>query len=275
MAQSSIPKIIHFCWFSPTPGASYPELVQNCINSWKQMLPNYTFMEWNAENSALNACDYVKEAFEAKKYAFVSDYVRLDALNRYGGIYLDTDVMVLRSFDPLLSNQAFAGLETSVSVGTCVIGSQPGNPLIQQMLEDYHKRHFLLSDGSYDTTPNPVMLTKSCQKKGLQLQNKEQILPDIHIYPMTYFCPFHPYRKESECFSEHTYSNHLFNGAWIDPETKQAMLYTQKFKQVLGEHLGGHLGAFIYRIQHDGIQKSIQTYHRKIQQNISKKRQRR
>ena len=100
MAQANIPKIIHFCWFSPTPGAPYPELVQDCIDSWKKMLSDYTIMEWNADNSNLQACDYVKEAYEAKKYAFVSDYVRLDALSHYGGIYLDTDVMVLRSFDP-------------------------------------------------------------------------------------------------------------------------------------------------------------------------------
>lgn len=275
MAKSSIPKIIHFCWFNPAPGAPYPELVHKCINSWKQMLPDYTIMEWNAENSSLSACNYVKEAFEAKKYAFVSDYVRLDVLNYYGGIYLDTDVLVIRSFDPLLSNQAFAGLETPSSIGTCVIGSQPGNPLIQQMLEDYHKRHFLLPNGSFDTTPNPTLLTQLCRQRGLQFQNKEQMLKDIHIYPMTYFCPFHPYRKEGEDFSEHTYSNHLFNGTWIDPETKQAMLYTQKYKNVLGEHLGGHLGAFLYRIQHDGALKTLQTYHHKLQDSIAKKRQRR
>ena len=275
MAQANIPKIIHFCWFSPTPGAPYPELVQDCIDSWKKMLSDYTIMEWNADNSNLQACDYVKEAYEAKKYAFVSDYVRLDALSHYGGIYLDTDVMVLRSFDPLLSHQAFAGLETSVSVGTCVIGSQPSNPLIQEMLEEYHERHFLLPDGSFDTTPNPVLLTQLCRKQGLQLQNREQALKDIHIYPITYFCPFHSSRKEGNCFSDNTYSNHLFNGTWIDPETKQMMLYTQKFKQLLGEHVGGHLGAFLYRIQHDGLIKSIQTYYHKFQQAQVKKKQHR
>lgn len=264
MNQTSIPKIIHFCWFSAEPGTPYPKLVQECISSWKKTLPDYTIMEWNASNANLNACDYVKEAYAAQKYAFVSDYVRLDALNRYGGIYLDTDVMVMRSFDSLLNNSAFAGFETSISVGTCVIGSQPSNPLIQEMLENYHHRHFILPDGSFDTTPNPVLLTKLCRARGLQYIDQEQSLPDIHIYPMTCFGPFHPYRKEGELFSDKTYSNHLFNGAWIDSETKAVMLYTRKFKRVLGEHLGGHLGALLYRIQHDGFFKTMQTYQAKL-----------
>lgn len=271
MSQPTIPKIIHFCWFSPTPNAPYPELVRNCLDSWKQQLPDYTIMEWNSTNTNLNACAFVKEAFEAKKYAFVSDYVRLDVLNRYGGIYLDTDVVVFRSFDPLLCAPAFAGFETTDSVGTCVIGSCPGNPLIQEMLEDYHQRHFLLPDGSYDMTPNPALLTRLCKARGLQLLDKEQILNDILIYPMTYFCPFHSYRKEGNLFSENTYSNHLFYGTWIDPKTKEMMLFTQKFKRILGERLGGHLGVLLYYILHDGIIATLKIYQKKFYQAALKK----
>ena len=143
-----IPKIIHFCWISEN--ASYPDIVVDCINSWKKILPDYEIKEWNQNNFDMNICSFVKEAYENKKYAFVSDYMRLYVLNKYGGIYLDTDVKVLKSFNTLLNNKAFIGFESKKVLATCLLATEKNNPIFEEMLLNYKNRHFIQSDGSLD-----------------------------------------------------------------------------------------------------------------------------
>ena len=116
-----IPKTLHYCWFG---NGKKSELVQNCIQSWKKAMPDYTIIEWNESNSDITANKYISEAYSANKWAFVSDYIRLRVLFEYGGIYLDTDVETLKSFDAFLNNEAFTGFESNDSIITAVIGAE-------------------------------------------------------------------------------------------------------------------------------------------------------
>ena len=125
-----IPKIIHYCWF----GGEKPGKVLKCIESWKRCLPDYEIIEWNSENFDVFALPYTSEAYKAKKYAFVSDVARVKALYEYGGIYLDTDVMVYGKFDPVLQHKCVFGFEEELYVATSFMAAEPHHPLMKQFL---------------------------------------------------------------------------------------------------------------------------------------------
>lgn len=254
-----IPKIIHYCWFSNPP--QYPSDVEKCIASWKEQLPDYKIMLWNADNFDVNICPYVKEAYQEKKYAFASDYVRLWALYNYGGIYLDSDIEVLKSFDDLMDNKAFTGFETKDSVAAWIFASEKGNPLFKQFMDDYEGRHFIISEGQYDMTPNPVPITKRLLEHGLQLNGTTQKLDLITVYEETYFCPFNPNRESGDCFTEKTYCNHHFNGAWKKAISLNEQKYLErkaKYEKVLGNHLGWRLCSIMSLTQEKGIKAGIE-----------------
>lgn len=256
-----IPKIIHCVWFGTS--SEYPEDVARCIETWKAKMPDYEIRIWNEQNFDLSACTYVKEAFGEKKYAFASDYVRLWALYYYGGIYLDTDVEVLKSFDDLLVNRAFAGFEDNDRIATCVLGSEKGNPLFLELLEEYHGRKFILGEGQYDLTPNPVPITRRLIAHSLCLNGARQELDEISIYPMDYFCPFNPYRKGADCFTDNTYANHHFNGTWkkvlSDAERKYAAK-EKRFRKVFGAKWGSRICKHLTIIRHIGFSAWAKKY---------------
>lgn len=253
MQMSKIPKKIHFCWMS---GEEYPELIQKCINSWKEKLPDYDIKCWNTENFNVNICRYTREAFQVKKYAFVSDYIRLYALYHEGGIYLDSDIEVLKSFDDLLENKAFTGFEKNNSrVAAWLFGSVKGNPIFKEFLAYYAERPFILPDGSYDLTPNPFPITETCVKHGLVLDGNKQQLDFITIYPKDYFCPYNRATEELN-ITENTYTIHYFNGAWIDDEKKKIIAKRKQIVQKYGKLIG-----YVYYgfgvIKHEGIKQFV------------------
>ena len=168
-----IPKVIHYCWFGGNP---LPEDAKKCLASWKKHCPEYEIIEWNESNFDVNSNCYIKEAYEAKKYAFVTDYVRLFVMYEYGGIYMDTDVELVKNLDDFLKNRAFSGFESSNSIPTGIMASVKHFKLFGDLLEYYENRHFLNDDGSYDTTTNTVTITKMCKKYGLVLNNKYQVI---------------------------------------------------------------------------------------------------
>ena len=214
-----IPKIIHYCWFSGDP---FPEDIEKCIESWRKHFPDYEIIQWNTSNFDVNMSRYTSEAFSKRKWAFLSDYARLWILYNYGGIYLDSDIEVFKSFDPLLSNHAFTGFESNDRIAAWIFGSEKGNSVIGELLDYYKDRSFILPNGDLDLTPNPVPLTQILIKHGMTRNNEYQILCDgnFTIYPMTYFCPKRPYEK-TECFTENTYAMHLFSGAWLTSNQKK------------------------------------------------------
>ena len=208
-----IPKIIHYCWFGR---GEMPELAQKCIASWHEYMPDWEYKLWNEDNFDVNMVPYTKEAYEAKKYAFVSDYVRLWALCNEGGLYLDTDVMVFKPFDDLLEYGAFAGFEGSkyLPVGTCVMASQPNGSWVSEMLEAYENKHFVAQDGVYDLTTNVQFITALMSKHGFIQDGKEQEYKDLHVFPVEYFCP----RQTTGEYirTGNTYCDHLGVGSWTE-----------------------------------------------------------
>lgn len=218
-----IPKIIHYCWMSGEP---FPELIKECIDTWKKFLPDYKIIEWNKNNFDVNMSSFTKEAFDAKKYAFVSDYVRLYVLYNYGGIYLDSDIKVLKSFDDLLNNKAFSGFESKERVGVWLLASEKGNSLFKEMLDCYKDKHFIKNDGSLDLEPNTSLLKPVFEKHGIVFNNKYQKNKYITIYPKDYFCPLDESTGELN-ITKNSYAMHLFNGAWVPKEQKE---YTNLYK---------------------------------------------
>lgn len=181
-----VPKKIHYCWFG---GKEKPNDVMLCINSWKKYLPDYEIIEWNENTFSIdNSNQYVKEAYANKKWAFVSDYVRLVALYEQGGLYFDTDVEVFKSFDDLLNCSCFFGFESKDYVASAVMGCESGHNLIRSFLNSYENRRFIKENGSFDMTTNVVILTKLLKKNGLIPNGRRQKLQDnIFVFPQYYF----------------------------------------------------------------------------------------
>lgn len=235
--MSRIPKIIHFCWLSDE---EYPELIKKCMKSWKEKLPDYQIKCWNTDNFDVNICQYTKEAFSLKKYTYVSDYVRLYALYTDGGIYLDSDIEVIKRFDDLLDHGAFTCFENDHAIAAWIFGSEKGNPIFKEFMEYYHKTPFLLENGEYDKTPNPVPMTKICVQNGLVLNGKTQQLENIIVYQQDYFCPYNRATEELNITSN-TYSIHYFNGSWI-PDTKKNIIMNRK--RIIKKY--GKIAGYIY-----------------------------
>ena len=153
-----IPKIIHYCWFGDADKEKY---LSKYVNKWGKVLRDYQIIEWNEKNFDLKKSPrFVQEAYQKRKYAFVSDYVRLYALNQMGGIYLDTDIEVIKCFDDILNNDFFIGFENEKYIATCVIGAQKGNMLIKYFMSFYEYRKFINEDGSLNTHTNTKIITR-------------------------------------------------------------------------------------------------------------------
>ncbi len=207
-----IPKIIHYCWFGR---GSMSKLALKCIDSWKKYLPDYELRIWNEDNFDININDYVKEAYEAKKYAFVTDYVRLYALYNEGGIYMDTDVEVLKPLDEFLYHEAFSGFQTLNEIPTGLMGAKPKNDWIKENLLAYENKRYIKDDGSYDMTANVELITNISKNMGFKEGNKFQIFGNgVAIYPVDYFCA-KDYRTGKLCITDNTYAIHHFSGSWL------------------------------------------------------------
>ena len=212
-----IPKIIHYCWFGR---GEMPELAQKCIASWHKFMPDWEYKLWNEDTFDVNQTCYTKEAYETKKYAFVSDYVRLYALNKEGGVYFDVDFEVYKPFDDLLKYKAFAGFEGSkyspLMMGVCA--SEPKGEWVFEMLESYKDRRFFKSDGSLDMTTNVKYITELMSKRGFIQNGEEQEYKDLHVFPVYYFCPK---QTTGEYFrTDNTYCEHRGLDSWNNKESK-------------------------------------------------------
>ena len=208
-----IPKIIHYCWFGGNP---LPELEQKCINSWKKYCPDYEIKEWNESNFDFSGCAYAKEAYEAKKWAFVTDYVRLKILVEYGGIYMDTDVEVRKPLDVFLKDKAFLGFEEEEYVATSIMACEKNFTLFEAFLKRYDGRHFLKQNGRYDVTTNVEEVTKFLLTHGLVLNNERQTIAGLTLYPKDFFSPKNHKTRKIES-TENTYTIHHFAGSWLTP----------------------------------------------------------
>lgn len=208
-----IPKIIHYCWFGKN---EKNEVIRHCIRSWNKYLPGFEIIEWNEDNFDLNINLYAKQAYDLKKYAFVTDFIRLYVLYNYGGIYLDTDVEVIKRIDKFLELEGFTGFESNEWAVTAIMGSEKRNQVIKNLLDYYTNRQFIIN-GEIDTTTNTVIITENFVRNyNLSLNGEFQYLKDTKfaIYPPDYFCP-------KECWSrivkltENSHTIHHFNASWL------------------------------------------------------------
>ena len=208
-----IPKIIHYCWFGHGPK---PELIQKCMASWKRFLPEYELKEWNEDNFDFDAIPYAKEAYEHRRWAFVSDCARLYALYHDGGIYMDTDVEVLKPIDRFLSLPAFSGFQTATCCLTGIMGSEKGGRWVKELLDDYQGRHFIHSDGTFNESTNVYYTTKLMREKYHMVLDghEESVAGYVTFFPTDYFCPKTCVSGEVD-LTENTYTIHHFAGSWL------------------------------------------------------------
>ena len=214
-----IPKIIHYCWFGKNPK---PEIIKNYIKSWKKFFPEYRIIEWNEDNFDIDkTCAYVKQAYESKKYAFVSDYVRLYVLFKMGGIYFDTDIEAKDNIERYLSGKkAVFGFEDDYYVMTGFMSAVPNLECFNELIQIYNEKSFILPSGKYDTLPNPVVVTKVLKKYGLIPNGKQQTFNDkFEIYPYEYFSGYNvEYQRIN--ITKNTCLVHHCIGTWQTPKDK-------------------------------------------------------
>ena len=191
-----------------------PPTALKCIESWHRYMPDYEYKLWNEDNFDVNSVPYVKEAYDARKFAFVTDYVRLFALFTEGGIYMDTDVEVLKPYDDLLGLSGFTGYEGSKYLPpvTGTMASEAGGEWVKEQLASYDGAHFLLSDGTFDMKTNTTRISEIMKAGGFKQDGKKQVYKGMHIFPVQYFCP----RQTTGeiLLSNETYCDHHFMGSW-------------------------------------------------------------
>lgn len=215
-----IPKIIHYCWFGHNPK---PELAQRCIASWKKFCPEYEIREWNESNISISECPaYVQNAYREGLWAFVSDYVRLKVVYEHGGIYLDTDVELIKSPDKLLENEAFFGFEDGIHIATGLgFGAVAQLPILKELMDDYWQISFYNEDGTIHYITCPKINTHVFVNHGLLQNNKKQMLEDsVLILPTDYLCPV-DYHTDRLKITRNTVAIHWFSKSWMTNASKE------------------------------------------------------
>lgn len=216
----SIPKIIHYCWFG---GNDKPEIIKKCIKSWRKYCPDYQIIEWNEDNFDVQCIPFCKQAYEAKKWAFVSDYARLKVLSEYGGIYMDTDVELIRPIDDLLPLGCFIGFQHEHFVNNgLVIGAEASNPFIQENAAIYEHLIFANEDDSHKLIVCQEYTTEILKKYGLVVPDtgEIQVVNGVHVFPSEYFCPY-DHRTFKMNKTHNTYAIHHFASSWWDEGRKK------------------------------------------------------
>ena len=239
----SIPKIVHYCWFGKN---ELPALAKKCIESWEKYCPDYEIICWNESNTDITENRYAREAYSAGKWAFVTDYVRLKKVYEYGGIYLDTDVELIKPLDDLIEKGAYLGFEDKGLVSTGLgFAAEAGNYVIGEILKDYDEIPFILEDGSYDLTPCPKRNTEVLKKLGMNTENVLQNFMGVNILPEEYLCPINYYTGKKK-ITENTYSIHHYSASWTSSVTKR----TTRIKRIIGVKMYDKLyGKFLHRLK--------------------------
>lgn len=239
----SIPKVIYYCWFGK---GKMPNLAEKCIKSWKKYCPQYKIVCINEENFDITQNKYAKEAYDAGKWAFVSDYARLKVLYDEGGIYLDTDVEIIKPLDKLIEQGGYMGFDDNGVISTGLgFACEKRNELVGNLLSDYDDISFILPDGSCDITPCPDRNTKTLISLGMDINNKNQVFMGIKMLPEDYLCPMKYYTGRKK-ITKNTYSIHHFCASWTSATAKRTLF----LKRIVGVKLYDKLyGKFLYKFK--------------------------
>lgn len=265
-----IPKIIHYCWFSGEP---FDEKTKKCIETWKKTCPDYEIRECNALNFDMGINDFVKEAYEAKKWAFVADFARLYLLYHYGGVYMDGDVELVKNIDIFLKRPAFIGQERKGWVSAGIIGAEAGNDFIKTCLDYYKGKHFLREDGTFNQITNVQIITHNLfESYGLLLNGKKQRLGNLlYIYPVDYFSPKDSITGEIHA-TDNTYAIHHFNNAWKDKTKAENGKGMNWLTKVLGPSAALFLSELKPEKREKGYFKNVQKKLVQIKMYLRKKK---
>lgn len=226
-------KTIHYFWFGGNPKS---KLIEKCIASWRKNFPDFEIKEWNEENFDIRQNRFVSQAYDAGKYAFVSDFARFKVLYDQGGLYFDTDVEVVRPFPELLMNEALAAFETEkyVAPGLVLWARNPGNKIISQIIEHYNNSVFLNTDGTYNTTTVGVRFTSVLEEYGIKPDDGTvQTCGSFTLYPREYFCPYDDLTGVMNK-TENTCAIHWFAKSWLDKKT----VFRSKITRVIHRYFG-------------------------------------
>lgn len=221
-----IPKVIHYCWFG---GAPIPEKYQQYIETWKKFCPEYEIKRWDESNFDVTSNRYCREAYESKQWAFVSDYARLKIIYEHGGIYLDTDVELIKSITPLISSgDGFIGFQNPIEVNSGLgFSAKAGNKCVEEMLSVYDTRKFIQNNGQLNRVPCPAANTVGLQRCGLKIgkmENQEiQSLEGLKVYPLEYFNPLNADTQQMN-ITKNTYSIHQYTASWLSGGSKKRQL---------------------------------------------------
>ena len=226
-----IPQIIHYCWFG---GNEKPDKAKKCIDSWRTQCPDYEIREWNEGNIALEHCPrYVQDAYAAKKYAYVTDYVRLKVLYDCGGFYMDTDVELLKSLDPFRGDAGVIGFENDEFVNSGqMLAAEAGHPILAEMMARYHEIAFYREDGSMYLLGCPHVNTDVLVRHGLEKNGREQTVGGFHVYPADWFNPLDSATGELQK-TNNTVSIHWYSMSWIPAWKRVRVKILRRVRRVL------------------------------------------
>ena len=236
-----ISKTIHYCWFGRNP---LPKSAQKCITSWRKFFPDYEIKEWNEDNFDVNIIPYTQQAYEAKKYAFVSDYARFWVLYHYGGVYFDTDVEVIKPLDDIIAKGPFMGFEINGTKNNECMAVNPGlgiaakakMPLYKQFIDGYDHIPFLLDNGKINPFSMIPMITKLFKEKGLQPNGQIQTIENITIYPQEFFNPFDDSTGKLN-ITKNTHTIHWYSKTWLPNESKWKVIIKRFIRRFLGKSI--------------------------------------
>ncbi len=223
-----IKKIIHYAWFGKN---HMPQEFQKNIESWKKYCPDYELKCWNEDNFDVNMCDFTRQTYQTKKYGFLSDYIRLWACKNFGGIYLDTDIEILKPIDELLENDSFIGFENEYWLGSTPMGGQ--GKWVDELLDLYNRRDFVVN-GHMQMIPAPVIFTSVLiDHYGLKQENSLQKLDGITVYPFDYFSPKNFWTGEIKV-TENSYFIHHYAATWFGAKDKFVNSLGHGLKAIIG-----------------------------------------
>lgn len=238
-----IPKSIHFSWISDDP---YPPLIQKCIASWKKYAPEFEIIRWDRDRFDTNSLLFTQEAMAHKKWAFVSDVQRLYALYEFGGIYLDSDVELVKPLDELLQYKAFVGHESVRTLSMGILGSEKGHPWVKMLLDYYNGRSFVQSDGMLDMRPNTDIVTALTEEAyGVNFEKHPDIIGDgVKVFPQVVFSPPIIFTGWAETTPD-TIAIHYFAGAWR-PVQQRKLQYRKRYLQLIKYCMRKLFGVTLY-----------------------------